>query len=109
MTAIEKIFEEEMKHFPVLITRADVLDHFAERMSTLAKMLTIGDRLSKDSAKWQLHTSMAAVWKSKIPAADLQISAAESAAELLRHLAREDRILACRAAAASSKREPSRG
>lgn len=109
MIDLAKMLEAELERMPVLVTRADVLDHFAEKMEFVAKGLRIGVALSERQDQGELGQAMTAVWKAKLPAADLQISAASTAAELLRHLAREDRILAARAAAEHAKREPTRG
>lgn len=106
---MSELLASELEHMPILVTRADVLDHFAAKMDSIAQGLRLGASLSERQDQGDLGRAMTAVWKAKLPAADLQISAARSAAELLRNLAREDRILAARAAAEQANKERTRG
>lgn len=106
---MSELLASELEHMPILVTRAEVLDHFAKKMDLIAECLRHGASLSERQNQDEIGRAMTAVWKAKLPAADLQISAASTAAELLRHLAREDRILAARAAAEQANKEPTRG
>ncbi|MEK9211350.1 hypothetical protein [Sphingomonas sp. 2378] len=96
---------------PVLVTRADVLEYLAKLSSNMADGLGMGNvicDIARDAHDPGLD-ALAAVWKAKLPAPDLQIAAAQDAATYLRSLAAEDRIIAARTAADQAKREPTRG
>ena len=101
----------ELEEMPVLVTRADVLDHLARLSSNLAQGLAMG-RTIRDVARAVQDpriSRLAEIWSAKLPAVDLQIAAAQEAAIYLRQIAAEDRILAARNAANSAKAEPTRG
>lgn len=109
----QQIFDDvktRLDQVPVLVTRADVLDYLAKLGSDLAEGLGMG-RVICDLARQAGDPRVdviAAAWKVKLPAPDLQIQAAKDAAALLKSLATEERILAARAAE-QAKREPTRG
>ncbi|GAM00530.1 hypothetical protein [Sphingomonas parapaucimobilis] len=102
--------ERKVETMPVLITKADVLDHLAGMCANMAsglKMASLIVDLPLPSNGG--YSDLIAAWKSKLPAPDLQIAAANDAGKLLRQLAAEERILAARAAANQTNKEPSRG
>lgn len=101
----------ELEGMPVLVTRADVLDHLARLSSNLAQGLTMGQTIRDVASAVQdpRISRLGAIWSSKLPAIDLQIAAARDAATYLRQLAAEDRILAARAASEQGRKEPTRG
>lgn len=96
---------------PVLVTKADVLAHFADMSIDMAMGLRAAAELVKLPPELIPASKRAYLeaWKAKLPAADLQIAAAKDAAKLLKEIVSEERILAARAAANQTDKEPSRG
>ncbi|APX64593.1 hypothetical protein AV944_00575 [Sphingomonas sp. LK11] len=106
---LSEMLAAELERMPILVTRADVLDHFAAQVEVMVAGLQRGHRLSSRVDQGELGQAMTEVWKARLPAIDLQIAAAKGAAKLMRDVAREDRILAARAAADQTNKEPTRG
>lgn len=96
---------------PVLVTRAEVLEYFAREAERMALTMSLASDLSKDKSLSQapLLSALIELGNAALPAPDLQIAAAQNAAKLMRDVAREDRILAARAAADQVNKEPTRG
>lgn len=102
--------QSEPVTIPVLVTKADVLDHLAMICVKLAGRIDLATfLLDVPFPRGGYGEQLVAAWKAKLPAPDLQIAAARDVAKLLSQLATEERILAARAADDRSKREPSRG
>jgi len=100
-----------LETMPVLVTKADVLDHLAkicDQMAVGIEMASMLIDLPLSLPRGSDTEKLVAVWKSKLPAPDLQIEAARSAGKMLSHLASEERIVAARTAAGQT-REPTRG
>lgn len=109
MSDTERLMRLMLKDMPVLVTKADVLDHYAGQSEFRSIALRMGQLQAEQAPRDEENRRLNDMWKAAMPAIDLQIAAAEQVTALLRQLAREERILAARAAAANDKREPARG